>query len=168
MSSISFPASADSVSDSKEPGCEPLPSARLMNGAANTLPITGLASTASQMFALSPPTTSVQLTLFAEASHAKTLARQASASASTENEADCGGKCCGWCEKCDPVGLLLRTSLHCAIEAMTGLPPTWQRRATPAGRSWWQLSTSGLRRNAKGRGLWQTPTTRDFKGDLYR
>jgi hypothetical protein len=111
-----------------------------------------------------PPKSTSQLTLFAEASPAKTSAKPGSASGSTAHEADCGAKCCGWCKSCDPVGWSLRTSLLSSIEAMTGLRPTWKRQVTPAGRSWWALSTSEHRKAAAAHGLWQTPTTRDYKG----
>lgn len=114
---------------------------------------------------LSPePSKSQQLTLFAAGSLAKTSAKPASASASKAHEADCGSKCCGWCRSCDHVGSSLRTSLLSSIEAMTGLRPTWRRQVTPAGRSWWALSTSEHRKAGSAHGFWQTPTTRDYKG----
>jgi hypothetical protein len=47
---------------------------------------------------------------------------------------------------------------------MTGLRPTWKRQVTPSGRSWWALSTSEHRKAGSAHGFWQTPTTRDYKG----
>jgi hypothetical protein len=164
MSSTCSLASAASVSVSSEPVCEPWDSARSMNGAVDILPTTGPASLCSPTSENCAAPTSGQLTLFAEDFPARTSAKPESASASKESAADCGGKCCGWCRSCDPVGWSLRTSVQSDIEAMTGSRPTWKRLVTPAGRSWWQLSTSELRRNASERGLWQTPTTRDYKG----
>lgn len=46
-------------------------------------------------------------------------------------------------EKSSHVGLSLRTSLLCELEALTGCSMTWKDRATPAGRSWWVLGMSG-------------------------
>lgn len=164
MSSISSAALAPSVSVSSEPECVLSRSAKSMSGVVGTSPGAGLASRSSATYASSKRPTSVQLMLFVEDFPAKTSARPESESVSTAPEVACGPKCCDWCEKCDPVGSSLRTSLLCAIEAMTGCAPTWQRLVTPAGHSWWQLSTSELRKNASEHGLWQTPTTRDYKG----
>lgn len=164
MSSISSVVLVDSALGLNEPGCAQLPSVRSILGAGSTSPITGRTSLFSRTSKRSKVATSDQLMLFAADSHARTLARQESESASTALAAGFGSKCCDWCESCDPVGSLLRTSLLSDIEAMTGFVPTWKRLVTAAGHSWWQLSTSELRKKESVRGLWQTPTTRDYKG----
>lgn len=167
MSSTFSAVLVPSASGSNEPACAPLHSAKSTSGAEDISRVTGQEFRASQTcapLALNNSPAWEQSTLFAEVSPAKTSAKRASASASKASEVDCGSKCCGWCASCDPVGSLLRTSLRSDIEAMTGFAPTWQRSTTPAGHSWWQLSTSELRKNASARGLWQTPTTRDYKG----
>lgn len=77
-----------------------------------------------------------------EVSPAMTLvARDAAKARSTESEADCGGKRCGWCAVCDPIGRCLRTRLIFELKATTQLRSHWKRRVTPAGRSWWVLGT---------------------------
>lgn len=167
MSLIYSAESEPSHLDSKEPGCDPSPSARPTNGANAISPGTGQPSRAFETFVpwglnRSPPW--VQSTLFVEDSPAKTSAKPEKESASKDHAADCGATCCGWCMGCDPIGYSLRMSLLSATAAMTGCTPTWRRLVTPAGHSWWQLSTSELRRNASEHGLWQTPTTRDYKG----
>jgi len=43
--------------------------------------------------------------------------------------------------KADRLGLALRTALGCELEALTGCSLSWSKRATPAGRSWWVLTT---------------------------
>lgn len=58
-----------------------------------------------------------------------------------ENRPDCSWKPSAWCERADHVGLLLRIALTCELEALTGCSLSWKRSATPAGRSWWVLTT---------------------------
>lgn len=42
---------------------------------------------------------------------------------------------------------------------------TWKTMATPSGREFFLLRASALRKGGTGHGLWQTPTTRDGKGE---
>src|SRR3990172_7397467 len=44
-------------------------------------------------------------------------------------------------EKADQLGLALRTVLGCELEALTGRSLSWRHSTTPAGRSWWVLTT---------------------------
>lgn len=65
----------------------------------------------------------------------------------------------------DPVGSLLRTSLLCVHAALTGFSSHWRESATPAGRSWWVLMTSGLHTDASvssSSDCWSTPTASQF------
>lgn len=48
----------------------------------------------------------------------------------------------GSSEISDLVGSLLRMSLACELEALTGCSAHWRRSATPLGRSWWVATTS--------------------------
>jgi hypothetical protein len=75
--------SADSVSGSSEPGCEPSPSAKSTPTAKPCSESTGRMCPASAMCVTCTPTMSGQLTLFAEGSHAKTSALPAEAQGST-------------------------------------------------------------------------------------
>lgn len=64
----------------------------------------------------------------------------------------------------DHDGESLRTCLLSVLADMTGLRHRWKRSATPAGRSWWVLSTSARRIGGTGFFWWYTPTFRDWKG----
>lgn len=70
--------------------------------------------------------------------------------------AACGLKCYGLCEQCDPVGFLLRTSVACACEALTGCSMVWSGKDTPAGRWWWVLGQSERPIDANESGSWPT------------
>lgn len=97
-------------------------------------------------------------------SYAKTSALRAKALGLTDHEADCGGRCCGWCARCDPVGYSLRTWVLCAAEAMTGYTMIWSRQVTPLDRSWWVLNTLERRTSGNGYGSWPTATVMDSAG----
>lgn len=47
----------------------------------------------------------------------------------------------------------------------TSFTLTWKPMVTPSGRSYCLLRASALRKDATGHGSWQTPTTRDGKGE---
>ena len=71
--------------------------------------------------------------------------------------AGCGPRCSSSCERCDRVGCSLRMSLASALSERIKCSLTWRRKATPAGRSWWVLTTSEPRTDASEFGLWPTP-----------
>lgn len=102
------------------------------------------------------------LTLSAVVSPARTSARPAAAQDSTAPARACGSKCSESCERCGPLGSLLKTCLRLELEALTGSSTTWRRQTTPLGRSWWVLTTSAPRTDANARGSspdeWPTPT----------
>lgn len=106
------------------------------------------------------------LTSSAVASRAKTSAPLALAQDSPAPDPGCGSKCSESCEKCGPVGFLLRTYLRCEVEALTSSSLAWKRAATPAGRSWWALTTRARRtaENASGSSAfdWPTPTATPY------
>lgn len=64
-------------------------------------------------------------------------------------------------ERSGPVGLSLRTSLLCELEALTGCSMTWKQRVTPAGRSWWVLAMSGRPTSATACSSWPTALARE-------
>lgn len=85
-----------------------------------------------------PARTSAAPTPKAKASKASGLASTSRRSASSE--------------KSDLVGLLLRTALISELGALTPSSLRWRRSATPAGRSWFVLETSGPTTNGPGAG----------------
>ena len=103
-----------------------------------------------------------QLTLWPEVSPARTSALRARARESRAIAPGSGARCTGSSESADPDGCWWRTSLLCAIEALTGCSGCWRWQATPAGRSWWVLGPSErpIGGTAPGSldGVWPTPT----------
>ena len=71
-------------------------------------------------------------------------------------------------ERPDPVGYSLRTFLASAIGARTSCSATWNKRATPAGRSWWVLSMSARPTSGTVSGSWHSPVAGDSKDVPYR
>ena len=61
-------------------------------------------------------------------------------------------------EKSDPVGYWLRTYLASELSRLTSCLKTWKDRGTPAGRSWWVLTTLERPTEGSGSGLWPTAT----------
>lgn len=106
------------------------------------------------------------LTSSAVVSPARTSAPPALAQDSPAPDPGCGSKCSESCEKCGPVGFLLRTFLRCEVEALTSCSVAWKRAATPAGRSWWVLTTRAqpIAANASGSSGsdWPTPTATPY------
>ena len=107
------------------------------------------------------------LTSSPSASLARTRASREKALGLTESEADCSGRHCGWCAKCNPNGLSLRTFLASSIEAMTGRLGAWRRLVTSAKRSLWALTTWAPPTGASGSGSsgkWATPVAQPANG----
>lgn len=102
-----------------------------------------------------------QLTLFAEAAHAKTYRAPAKEKASPALSRGCGSKCSGSCSRCDPLGCSLRTYLLSELEGLTSCSLVWKRQATPSGRPWWVLGRSGRRTGETECGLWPTARAND-------
>jgi len=101
-------------------------------------------------------------------SPARTSRSRGKAQASPESEAGCGSSTCGSCRSCDPLGFSLRTSLLSELAEQTQSSMVWQRRATPAGRSWWVLAMSERRTDATESGSsggWSTPLASMAGGD---
>ncbi len=97
--------------------------------------------------------TGYQLTLWPEARPARTPAAPTpKAAASTGKERASSSSSSASSPSSDPVGLALRTHLGCALEELTGCSMNWRRSATPAGRSWWVLTTLERPTSASGSG----------------
>jgi hypothetical protein len=124
-----------------------------------------------------------QLTLFGNAagtstgspagSVAKTCPSPAkgAGSARKPNRASRGGICSGSSGDSDRLGSSLRTFLASGLSRLTGCSLRWKDSATPAGRSWWVLSTPERRIGAIASGLsgtapthFATPTASISKG----
>lgn len=106
------------------------------------------------------------LTSSVVASPARTSARQDPAQVSTAHARACGSQCSESCERCSPLGSLLKTCLRSELAALTEFSTTWRRQTTPLGRSWWVLTTSEQRSDAKESGSsldeWPTPTATPY------
>jgi hypothetical protein len=69
------------------------------------------------------------------------------------------------------VSATLQSSLESRLKARlqgrgsTSCALTWKKLVTPSGREFFLLRASALRKGGTGHGLWQTPTTRDGKGE---
>jgi len=148
-SSTCSAASADSALGLKEPGCEPLASAKSTDAAEIGSERSGPECRSTGMCAPSRSTPSLstgrgQLTLFAEASPARTSAQPATQPRRGLRASDpgCGQKCSGLCESADPVGCSLRMWLASELSGLTKCSVTWSKRATSGGRPWYVLQTS--------------------------
>ncbi|HUD11963.1 MAG TPA: hypothetical protein VMS08_06135 [Candidatus Saccharimonadia bacterium] len=74
-------------------------------------------------------------------------------------------------ENADRLGLLLRTSLLYELAGLTPFSKVWKKQATPAGRSWWVLTTLAPRIEENESGsleLWTTPDTCKGGGSTAR
>ena len=160
MSSTSFPASADSPSDSKEPVCEPLPSARSTPTAAQSSQNDGLEYPCTEMSANSAEPMSGQSSLFVEGS-------PASLSASQEKDwvakmtVTSGLSIAGLSKNSGPLGLLEKMLLGSSTWASTPCLMIWRAQATPQGRLIYRLAELALRTDVNESGLWLTPTAAD-------
>lgn len=162
MSSTCSAALADSALALSGPDTAPLHSASPSRSVANGSLSNGPACLASTMCERSAPMQSDLFNSSAAASPVKISVQPAKAPASTVSAPGCGPRCTGSCASCDPIGCLLKTSLLSELAALTGCSATWKRQATPAGRSWWVLMTSGRPTDASEFGLWPTATATEY------
>ena len=76
--------------------------------------------------------------------------------------ATCGPSTTALFATCGHGGYLEKTCPVCCLQVPTQSSPIWKRRATPAGRSYWVLTTSARRTDASECSSsrdWPTPTT---------
>lgn len=106
------------------------------------------------------------LTSFVVASPARTSAPPDEARDLPALAPGCGSKCDESCPRCGPFGSLLRMSLLFEVAALTRCTPTWSRKATPGGSSWWVLTTSerAIDESEPGESSddWPTPTATPY------
>lgn len=136
MSSISSAALADSVSDSKEPACEPSPSARLTSTAEPFSQSTGHQSLAFQTFApwsenRSPPWAPSMSS--AEAFPANPIQSQVDASVK-QMLVTWQARCSDLLKKLNQPGLLERTPKALSISGWTPCVMNWESLVTTHGR----------------------------------
>lgn len=104
-----------------------------------------------------------QLTLFPAASPASHSPKPGSSEASAMTVTS-GRKCCALSRSCGPLGSLERMLLTSSIWHSTMCFLTWKVKATPHGRSWFQLAASALCTSDTDLQSWPTPTAMDAKG----
>ena len=155
MSSTSFPASADSALDSKEPECEPRSSSKSTRTAKLSSGGTGQMSLSTEM---SKPSLASLAMSYAAVSHAKTSAMLVLALELQENDPVCGRPSRASLANFDPDTSSWRTSQRCLIEEWALYSETWPESGmTRSGRLFprapWALHTCD-----DGCSLWLTPT----------
>jgi hypothetical protein len=99
-----------------------------------------------------------QSTSFQAAPLAKTYQSQEKRQDSPESAPVSGSNTHELSENSDPIGFLLRTLIASYARTATKLLVKWKKKATPAGRSYWELGASELRTAAIERGFFATPT----------
>ena len=104
-----------------------------------------------------------QLTLWQVASPANPTPSRGSGVAK-KMSAICGPNFHGWCERFDRAGCWLRTFLASALQQRTMCSLTWKHSATPAGRSWWVLTTLARPTVESASGSWATPRVAVLSG----
>jgi hypothetical protein len=127
MSSTSFPVSADSLSDSKEPGCEPSRSVNRTSSAAESSLGTGQASPSTMTL---EPSAGVQSDLwmsYAEAFRARTSAQPDRVSELTGSAADYGRSTPELLANYDPDTSSWKTSQTSLFGGYTEFSETWPR-----------------------------------------
>jgi hypothetical protein len=103
-------------------------------------------------------TTLHQSKSFQAAPHAKTYQSQEKKLDSLESDPVSGSNTHESSENSDPIGCLLRTLIASLVRKVTKFSVQWKKRATPAGRWYWELGASELRTAAIERGFFATPT----------
>ena len=175
MSSIYSAASADSVLDSKEPGCEPSNSARSTLIAAASSPSTGPtcpATTTSKPLHLGEQI-SLGLMSSAADSPAKTSVRLGSVSGWPERVAAYGSPCGQLLASYNRDSSSWRTSQTCLIEGWERLSETWPRSGMTLNGTVYKLPTlapltdeteSGLLATLTGKGNLLAPSMQKHPG----
>lgn len=92
-------------------------------------------------------------------SPARTSAQQESERALRALDPASGPRCSELSSQHDRIGSLLRMFLGLELSAQTGCSLTWQKQATPHGRSWWVLSMPERHTDDKESGFWRRVTT---------
>ena len=98
------------------------------------------------------------LTLWLEASRARTYPSLAKAQALTEPSQECGDTWRESLARFDPDTFLWRTAQPSLLEDLGESSVTWPRSGMTAGGQCWELPMLGRRTSATGFGWWPTPT----------
>lgn len=161
MSSTFSRELAVSLSGSKEPGCEPSRSVRLIHSAARSFESTGRKSPATRTCEPSPPIACEQmeflLTPSAEDSPARTSASPERRRALMAAAVAYGQSTPDLLASSDPATRSWRTSQHCLIEGLTAFSETWPRSGTMRSGIAYQLAPLAPRTSEIESGLWPTP-----------
>lgn len=165
MSSISSAVSADSVSASSEPECEPSLSVKSTPSVRPSSESDGSVSAAIQISAssqqhdwLEMESTSISS---AEDSPAKTSASQGKAQVWQERAAVYGRSSPELLAKYDPVSRSWKTSQCCLDEGLDKFSETWPRSGMTRNGIAYQLPPLAPLTNETESGLWPTPVTLD-------
>lgn len=162
MCSTSSPASEAFHSDSNALDSAHRPSARSTPSADKSLPSTGLmcpsTMTSDNSTARSTPE---QLTLFAVDIPANPSALPVTSEVKPI-PATSGQRCGGSSSKSAPAGSFPRMLQDTLTSVSTPLHHNWKQKASPSGRSLFQLVQSEPHTPGKGCGWWATPNTMDY------
>ena len=146
---------------SKEQGCGPLPSARLMRSLEKSSRSTGPTSQSIQTLESSPPLDFEQMELLPMSSvvgsRAKISVLPVPVPALPENEAGYGRNIGDSLANYDPATSSWRTSQHCLIEGLEKFSETWPRSGTMRNGTAYQLPTLAPLKNGIGFGSLPTP-----------
>lgn len=156
MSSICSQGSADSVSDSSEPGCEPSHSSSRTNTASESCGSTGPPSQFTLTLEHSPA--SAESTSYAEASPAS-RGHTPGSSWARRMTATSGRQCLKSSDASGQLGCLERMLLDSSTWGSTRCFLTWRRAHTPSGRLIFRLALSMPRTSAADSGSWLATAT---------
>src|SRR5579863_3121363 len=163
MSSTSSQELADSVSGSKEPGCEPSRSVRSIHSADECSKSTGPASTVSPMSQKSEFPTLDTLTLSAADSHARISLPAGLELASPAPSLASGENILGSFAAFDQNTSSWRTSQTCFIEGLERFSETWPRAGMTRSGAAFRLPSSGFPKRATECGLLPTLVAADSR-----
>lgn len=166
MSSISSAASADSVSDLSEPGCEPSPSVRSSHSPEEHSQSTGQMSLVMETFASSPTIDSdpmeSRLISSVEASPVRTLASLAHELGWTASAADYGQSSPDSFARYDHDSSSWRTRQACLVSGWAEFSETWPRSGMTRNGTAFRLPPLTLITRETASGLLPTPTAQGF------
>jgi hypothetical protein len=170
MSSTSFPASADLVSASNGPECEPSRSAKSIRSVGASSPSTGLVSPSTMTFGTSPLSTSPELvpTSYAEDSPAKIFPMPESAPVSMERGPASGVSLGDLLASYDRITRSWKTSQLSLFEGFSTFSETLPICGMTRNGECSALTILEQVNTENASGYWHTPLARDYKGQSGR
>ena len=165
MSSISSAASADSHSDSNEPECTPLPSAKRTSESGPSSPATGRTSPASPMWRRYQEIASAdsQSTWLPEASHAKTYLTLDDVPGLKGSAAGYGLTSAESFAYLSPSSPLWKTSQACFLGEWARYSRTWPQAGTTRNGTAYRLRPLAPRTYERASGFLPTPVASETK-----